>query len=96
MTKQENNSKQTPITLPENIKKSLEGWLDSIKSADYCGELATVDGSKVVRVPTFAVTFAEEEARYVFVFDVAKDRYQCEVIAKRQERQKNLVKEFNG
>ena len=93
MTKQTNNSKQTPITLPENIKKSLEGWLDSIKSADYCGELATVDGSKVVRVPTFAVTFAEEEARYVFVFDAAEGLYQCEVIAKRQERQRKFGEE---
>lgn len=93
MTKQANNSKQTPITLPENIKKSLEEWCDLITSADYCGELATVDGGKVVRVPTFTVTFAEKEARYVFVFDAAKGLYQCEVIAKRQERQRKFGEE---
>ncbi len=93
MTKQTNNSKQTPITLPENIKKSLEEWLNPITSTDYCGELATVDGGKVVRVPTFAVTFAKDEARYVFVFDAAEGLYQCEVIAKRQERQRKFGEE---
>ena len=86
MTKQVNNSKQTPHTFPENIQKELEEFWEPITSVYYCGELAIKDGGKVVRVPTFAVN----NTRYVYVHDEAKGIFTYEEIARRQERQRKF------
>lgn len=83
MTKQVSDSKQP---FPENIRKSLEGFWEPITSANYCGDLVTEDGGKLVRVPTFVVN----KTHYVYVHNAEKGLYQLEAIARRQERQKKF------
>ena len=91
MTKQAKSGKHPIHTLPEDIQKSLESFLEPITSASYCGNFVTTDGDRVICVPTFVVN----KTRYVYVIDALNGLYTYEDITSRQERQREFGKSVN-